>query len=149
MSVDGALVGECDRPCATQHAGNPKLIAALKAAGCSHVLLVGKVAIGVPVNVAPQIKAAQDAAALPPTLEQQRRSLVYAVAGAGDEWSAARERAFNADGTGTAWTRVNTLHAKIKDAEATLAAFDAAHPEILAAIKAEEAEAAERFLRAD
>lgn len=119
------------------------------AAGMTHVLACGKIPVGVPSEVAAQIQAAQKAAAnRPESLESQRESLVAAIRGAGDQFEAAREYFFSED-TGRGAGKVAAAETAIKKAEKALADFDAAHPEIIAAIQAEEAEAAERFLRAD
>jgi len=121
----------------------------MTAAGLTHVIVCGKIPVGVPSEVAEQIKAAQIAAAnRPASLESQREVLVAAVLGAGDQFAATREAAFHND-AGRGWDKVKDAEAAIATAEKALADFDAAHPEILAGLKVEQDQAAERFLNAN
>lgn len=117
--------------------------------GMTHVLICGKIPVGVPADVAAKIHAAQkQIESCPQSLESQRQLLVATIQGASDDCSTARERAFDRD-TGEGWREVNRAEQAIRTAEKQLADFDAAHPEIIAAITAERDEATERFLRAD
>lgn len=121
----------------------------LVAAGLTHVVVCGTTPIGVPPDVAVQIKDAQAAASNRPiSLESQREMLVAAVQGAGDVFSAARESAFNND-DGRGWDKVRQAEQTIKTAEQALADFDATHPDVIAKIKAEQRQSTERFLAAD
>jgi len=76
----------------------------------------------------------------PEGLRGQRRDLVAAIRGAGDEAWAARERAFQADIGGI--PSYDTP--KVRAARAALVAFDAAHPEVVAALAAAKAADADR-----
>lgn len=123
--------------------------AQLAAAGTTHVMICGKIPVGVSTAVAAEIQAAQQAAAnRPPSLKSQREELVAAVQGAGDAYAAARE-SFFAEDTGRVLNKVHQAEAAIRTAEKALTDFDIAHPQVVAAIKAEQDEATARFLRAD
>ena len=74
-------------------------------------------------------------------LRQQRNDLACGVAGAVDDLGAHRERCFQQD---TGFHGMAPFEAKIAGAEKALAEFDAAHPEVIAAIKAEQADATAR-----
>lgn len=79
-------------------------------------------------------------------LRDERRNLVGDVLAAIEGQSDAFERAHAREDV-RAWDIKLSHEPKIEAAQAALAAFDAAHPEIVAAIRAEKAEAAERFAR--
>lgn len=76
-------------------------------------------------------------------LSNERRDLVAQHAGLCDEQSYQFERA-HAQQNENAWNIKASYEPKIEAAEAAIAAFDAAHPEILAEIKTEEADSVER-----
>jgi len=77
---------------------------------------------------------------LPLSLEEQRDELVYELVSALD----ARDDVMTRGHASSVFVGVDAANERIRAAEAAIAAFDAAHPEILAAWKAEEAAAAER-----
>jgi hypothetical protein len=79
----------------------------------------------------------------PEGLRDARRALTDRIRYASAEASDTRTRNFHRFDTGAGMGR-NEYDAKAEAARAELAAFDAAHPEIKAAIEAEKAEAAER-----
>ena len=81
-------------------------------------------------------------------LRKERRDLQDEIAGMWDAWEAAREKAFAQD-TGAGWDKVREYEAKAEAAKAVLAAFDAAHPDIIAEITKEKDAATERFLKND
>lgn len=89
--------------------------------------------------------AAYDAArkAQPRTvdLRRQREMLALTLQGAQDEERAAKAAAWDA---GNETAAVAGTSQTVKDAEAALADFDATHPEVVAAIRQEKAEMAER-----
>lgn len=81
----------------------------------------------------------------PAGLRDARTALTDRIRYASAEASDTRTRNFHHFDTGAGMGR-NEFDAKAEAARAELAAFDAAHPEIKAAIEAEKAEAAERNL---
>jgi hypothetical protein len=82
------------------------------------------------------------------TLEEQRRDLVASIRGLIDESDAAFERAHAREDV-MAWEIKRRHDARVDEARRALTDFDAAHPEIIAAIRAEQQERTERFLRQD
>jgi hypothetical protein len=74
-------------------------------------------------------------------LRQQRHNLLCAIRGSVDDWSAHRERCFRQD---TGLHGMAPFETKVAAAEQALAEFDTAHPEVIAAIEAEKAEAGAR-----
>ena len=78
-------------------------------------------------------------------LRKEREDIGYEIAGACDEMEHYRNKAFSHD-TGKYWDKANAAKAKAEAAEAKRAAFDLAHPEVLAEILAKKAEATARFL---
>lgn len=84
------------------------------------------------------------------SLESQRRDLVAAVQGWADEVQYTGAVAADSDGASAIpWQRRDGAIDRLQQAERELAAFDTAHPEIVAAIRAERQAATERFLRQD
>ena len=81
-------------------------------------------------------------------LRRQRESLVTDYQGLMDEADAAFERGMESDGS-SAWRAKMAFSGRITDAQIALEKFDAAHPEVLAAIETEKAAAAARFLATD
>jgi hypothetical protein len=78
-----------------------------------------------------------------------RRDLAETLAGLREEDRARRERAWEREDEAGAFRTSPKLAAQIAAAETALADFDAAHPEVLAAIDAAEAAAVESFLARD
>jgi hypothetical protein len=74
-------------------------------------------------------------------LRNQRRDLACGVAGAVDDLGAHRERCYRQD---TGFYGMAPFEARIISAQKALAEFDAAHPEMIVEIKAEQAEATAR-----
>lgn len=109
------------------HATRRKMVEATKAAGRGDILSFEE--------VVPE-----------PTLEQTRRNLVASIRGLIDESDAAFERAHEREDV-MAWPSKIKADAKVEEARRALTDFDAAHPEIVAAIRGEQRERAERFLR--
>lgn len=81
-------------------------------------------------------------------LRKERRDLQDEIGGWWDAMSEAREKAFGSD-TGAGWDKAKKYEAKAEAAKIRLAAFDTAHPEIIAAITAEKDAATARFLAND
>lgn len=81
-------------------------------------------------------------------LRKQRRDLQDEIAGMWDAMDEAKEQAFAVD-TGAGWDKVKQYQGNAEAAKAALAEFDAAHPEIIAAITAEKDAATARFLAND
>jgi hypothetical protein len=77
-------------------------------------------------------------AALPRDLHAERRSLGLRIAGATDQWTADRAAAMDAEDeepTMVAVERDRANEARIEEAVAALAAFDAEHPEVRAEVE--------------
>lgn len=91
---------------------------------------------------------AQSPIAQQSALRAERKDIGSEIAGALDAMSDARENAFNSD-TGSGWAKAKAYEAQAEAARAKLAAFDAAHPEIIAELKAEKNERTARFLAND
>lgn len=79
-------------------------------------------------------------------LRKERRDLKDEIAGWWDAMDHAKERTFS---TGVGWEHVRKYQAKVEAAKERLAAFDAAHPEMIAEIKQEQGVASARFLAHD
>lgn len=119
--------------------------------GATHYIKIGKNAVGLSADAAAAIETARgtEQAAWDASpegqrvrLERQRESLEMDISLAADRQMGRRERAWARDGYASIDSAAETT------ARAALAAFDAAHPEILGAMKAERAEAADRLVRA-
>lgn len=119
--------------------------AARAPAGITHSVGSGKVTVGLTADDMAAYAAAcvEDPNAARKALEIECRALVATIAGLYDDQSAAYERAHARQDPRAMAIRAR-YDAPIAEAEAALASFDAAHPEIIAAIKAERAEATER-----
>lgn len=121
--------------------------------GATHSFaIVGKAEIGVSAAEAERIlewlgRAESAISALPKVqlsrLREKRRMLAIDAAGAREDEQDRRWRAWERgdEESGSTWRGE-----KIAKADAALAAFDAAHPEVLEAIKAERAEMADRVI---
>lgn len=145
--VDQKFIGTALAPVRAAMVGGD-LRLALERARRSHVLLVNgpkKTPVGIDEKTANAIYDAIKSS--PKTLEELRESLASEKMTAMDAWGAAREAAFAAGGDG--WDRVKTTESKVVAAEEALAGFDAAHPEIVAAVDTERKAATERFMDAD
>lgn len=77
-------------------------------------------------------------------LRKEREDLQHEIAGWWDAMSRAREKAFDKD-TGAGWGKAKEYEAKAEATKVKMAAFDAAHPEIIAKLKAEKEERTARF----
>lgn len=80
---------------------------------------------------------------VPLTLEEQREELTWELSAALDRYQDAMQRAHASSVGGMDLARASEA---VKAAEAAIAAFDAEHPEIIAAIKAKRAENADRHM---
>ena len=98
--------------------------------------------VGFTAAEAETLRAAQRAAS-PPSPAEQRRLLAARPGGLQDERLAAYERGHASDGS-AAHAAAGRWDAEIEAARQALAEFDAAHPEVLAAIRAEKSEIAAR-----
>jgi hypothetical protein len=125
--------------------------------GATHYLDVAGKAVGLDAANAQRIedlyqarKAAwgESAAGQAAALRSAREHLVREKAGWLDAMSAAREQAFASD-TGAGWAEAKDYEAKATAADEKIAAFDRAHPDVVAAIKAEKDESRRRFLAQD
>jgi multidrug efflux pump subunit AcrA (membrane-fusion protein) len=121
VSVDGKLLGET---------GNSLILAKyikrlereLAATGCSHVLQVGDIWMGIPTAIAPKILAAREVAQpLSVSRQAQYDNLEAAYRAAKDAEEEAQEAAYDND-SGAGWDRVREL-AKATEA-ARLAVVD-------------------------
>ena len=121
VELDGRVIGQCGHPVRVR----------VRGAGMMWVLQTTP-PVALTDAERDTIEAAMNAAyaARPRSLAEQRAELVAAVTAAWRRWEDAREAAFAAD-----HGQLPTL-AEVEAARAALAAFDAAHPEIAAAIKA-------------
>jgi hypothetical protein len=79
---------------------------------------------------------------------EERRLLVCEYQGFEEAADAAFERGHESDGS-AAWTAKRAYDGRIEAARVKLAEFDAAHPEVLEAIRAEKDEAHQRWQAAD
>ena len=116
--------------------GQPKMLN-----GKTYVATVGKLALTTDEYNAVQtaIKAAEGATieGRIRALRQEREGLRINVQAALDDMTAARERAFDED-TGSLWGDVTRAEAEVETAQQALREWDASHPEVIAAIKADE-----------
>ena len=128
-----------------------KVAAAIKVSCGVAVLRVGKATLVLTGETVAAIDVAVDAIEDEDAVDAgrpERDRLTDARAAAVDAWAAARERAFGQD-TGRGWDQVAAARAALDAAERALADFDAACPEVVAEIKAEQSETTARFLAAD
>lgn len=81
-----------------------------------------------------------------PTLFEQRTSLVERVSDAGDDWTDAKNTCMEGGGD---WDAANAAGEVYTEALATLDAFNAEHPEIIAELEAERSERVRRLIESD
>jgi hypothetical protein len=125
--------------------GPGKLNKSVTANGRTYTHRIGNV--GILAEELPAIESAlaqanHEAAQSPAGLREQRLTLVAKIAGALDETEAARERAYNRDIGGIP----SYDSPKYRAAKQALAEFDAAHPEIKAALERERQESIKRHM---
>ena len=104
-----------------------------------------RVQFQLPAGAAEEILAAMDAAT-EPDLAGERRQLAARIGGLRDQIAHRTELAWERGDERGGVLPDPTLAAQLAEAEQALAAFDAAHPEVLAEIKQERAAAVERAM---
>lgn len=82
-------------------------------------------------------------------LHRERRHVQDEIAGWWDALDYAKAKALAAEDSAAWWAAARDYHAKAAAAQATLRAFDTAHPEILAELAAEADAVLTRFLEND